>query len=152
MDWEAALPWMVALGGGAGIAAGINALVTVVKAVKSGVSAREGKRKTDIIQQRDEAMLEGDRQRKRAAAFEARSDAAVIRADWAEQNMTVARHNEQRAREHAAELRLLLMEPRDRPFTRAELPSWPSMDETIPRAKLLEMIEQAQREGEESYE
>ena len=135
MDWEAALPWVVALGGGTGVGAGLTALVNTIRAIRSGVSAREGKRRADIVQQRDEALLEAEQQRQRAMDFEKRGDLAVARADWAEQNAMIAKRNEQRAREHAAELRLLLMEEQ-RALRRDELPKWPTMEDTIPRSEL----------------
>lgn len=47
---------LVALGGGAGVALIIREVVSVVAALRQGVSAKEGKRKTDIVQQRDEAI------------------------------------------------------------------------------------------------
>lgn len=139
MDWDAALPWIVALGGGTGIGAGITALINTIRAIRSGVSAREGKRRADIVQQRDEALLEADRQRERAQSFERRGDDAIARADWAEQNAVIAKRNEQRAREHAAELRLLLMEEQ-RALRRDELPKWPKMEDTVPRSELIRML------------
>lgn len=58
---------IVALGGGAGLALLLRELVAVFAALRQGVSAREGKRRTDIVQQRDEALV-------RAARAEARHD------------------------------------------------------------------------------
>jgi len=65
---------VTALGGGAGIALLLRELLSVVAALRNGVSAREGKRKADIVQQRDEAL-------ERAAAAEAQTRAADRRAD-----------------------------------------------------------------------
>jgi hypothetical protein len=140
--FDAALPFIIALGGGAGLGAGLKALVDTIIAVRAGVSAREGKRRSDIVQQRDEAIRDAVTERRRAAAADLRADDAIARADWAESNLAIARANEQKAREHAAELRLDLMTVRDHPMRRNELPEWPEMDETVPRAKLLEMLEQ----------
>lgn len=65
---------MTALGGGAGIALLLRELISVVAALRNGVSAREGKRKADIVQQRDEAL-------ERATKAEAQTRAANARAD-----------------------------------------------------------------------
>ncbi|ROS62215.1 hypothetical protein EDF38_1318 [Frigoribacterium sp. PhB160] len=51
---------LVALGGGAGISLMLREIISVLATVRSGVSAREGKRRTDIVQQRDEAILRAD--------------------------------------------------------------------------------------------
>lgn len=60
---------LVALGGGAGVSLMLREVISVLATVRSGVSAREGKRKTDIVQQRDEAI-------EKANAESARADAA----------------------------------------------------------------------------
>jgi hypothetical protein len=52
---------LVALGGGAGVALMLREFVSVFATLRQGVSAREGKRKTDIVQQRDEAIEEAKR-------------------------------------------------------------------------------------------
>lgn len=124
--FDDALPWIIAFGGGTGLGAGIKTLVDTVIAVRNGVSAREGKRKADIVQQRDEALEEAREERVRAN-FE------MSRADWAEANMRVYGANAGRAREHAAELRVLLVE---HGVPRAELPPWPEMDLNIPRNQI----------------
>lgn len=108
---------LAALGGGAGVSAVIQATGTVIAKLRRGVSPREGKRRVDIVQQRDEAF--------------ARLDQANERADWADANRQVAVTNEQRAREHAAELRVQLIAAAG--ISRDELPDWPDMDRTIPR-------------------
>lgn len=108
---------LAALGGGAGISAVLQATGTVIAKIKRGVSPREGKRRVDIVQQRDEAL--------------ARLDRAQERADWADANRQIAVSNEQRAREHAAELRVQLIAAAG--ISRDELPEWPDMDRTIPR-------------------
>jgi hypothetical protein len=58
---------LVALGGGAGVALMLREFVSVFATIRSGVSAKEGKRKTDIVQQRDEAL-------ERARVSDARAD------------------------------------------------------------------------------
>lgn len=108
---------LATLGGGAGLSAVITSLGTVIAKVRRGVSPREGKRRIDIVQQRDEAL--------------ARLEQANERADWADANRQVAVSNEQRAREHAAELRVKLIAAAG--ISRDELPDWPDMDRTIPR-------------------
>jgi len=108
---------LATLGGGAGLSAVITSLGTVIAKVRRGVSPREGKRRIDIVQQRDEAL--------------ARLDQANERADWADANRQVAVTNEQRAREHAAELRVQLIAAAG--IARDDLPDWPDMDHTIPR-------------------
>jgi hypothetical protein len=123
---------VAALGGGAGVLALAQALVTVVRLIRRGVSVREGKRRVDIVQQRDEALQAAHRERQRADEQQDRADSEQRRADWAEANRQVAVQNEQRAREHAADLRVQLIEagrPRD------QIPEWPDMDRTIPRAE-----------------
>jgi uncharacterized protein (DUF3084 family) len=127
-----AVTLVAALGGGAGISAVIQATTTVVKLIRRGVSVREGKRRVDIVQQRDEAIEAARRERERADEQQTRADREQARADWAEANRQVAVANEQRAREHAADLRVRLIEagrPRD------QIPEWPDMDHTIPRAE-----------------
>jgi len=47
---------LVALGGGAGVALMLREFISVFATLRNGVSAREGKRRTDIVQQRDEAL------------------------------------------------------------------------------------------------
>lgn len=136
--FENTLPLIIALGGGAGIGLGVKALVDTIIAVRAGVSAREGKRRTDIVQQRDEALAEIAVEHRRAMSAELRADEAVALADWAERNMQIARTNETRAREHASELRLLLMEKAK--LRRNELPDWPLMDETVPRSVLTALL------------
>lgn len=108
---------LATLGGGAGLSAVITSLGTVIAKVRRGVSPREGKRRVDIVQQRDEAL--------------ARLGQANERAEWADANRQVAVNNEQRAREHAAELRVKLIAAAG--ISRDELPDWPDMDRTIPR-------------------
>lgn len=120
-----AVTLVAALGGGAGISAVIQATTTVVKLVRRGVSVREGKRRVDIVQQRDEALEDARRE-------QARADREQARADWAEENRQIAVANEQRAREHAADLRVRLIEAGQ---ARDQLPEWPDMDHTIPRAE-----------------
>lgn len=119
---------LAALGGGAGISAVLQATGTVIAKIRRGVSPREGKRRVDIVQQRDEALL--------------RLDQATERADWADANRLVAVANEQRAREHAAELRVQLIAAAG--ISRDELPDWPDMDRTIPR----EEFHRLRREGQ----
>lgn len=119
---------LAALGGGAGISAVLQATGTVIAKIRRGVSPREGKRRVDIVQQRDEALV--------------RLDQAAERADWADANRLVAVANEQRAREHAAELRVQLIAAAS--ISRDELPDWPDMDRTIPR----EEFHRLRREGQ----
>lgn len=128
------LPWVIALGGGTGLGAGLKALVDTIIALRAGVSAREGKRKADIVQQRDEALRDAVESDKRSDEERRRADAERARADWSEANMQIARANESRAREHAAEIRIQLMERGK--MTRGELPPWPRMDEPIPRSQM----------------
>ena len=66
---------LVALGGGAGVALMLREFVSVFATIRSGVSAKEGKRKTDIVQQRDEAI-----ERARLADERADGEAAKRRA------------------------------------------------------------------------
>lgn len=117
MDW---VPWIVALGGGAGVGAGVKALIDVILLLRSGVKASEGRRKADIVLQRDEAI-------RRAEIAETRAAEAERRMEIAQGNADAARRNEQRAREHAAELRVLAI--RELGKLRSELPDWPDMEE-----------------------
>lgn len=130
-DLEAALPWIIALGGGTGIGMGLKALVDTIVAIRSGVSAREGKRTQQIVKQRDDALAAIADERRRA-------NDEMARADWADRNMQILKSNEQRAREHAADLRIELMNRGG--MRRDELPEWPDMEQTIPRAKLAERL------------
>lgn len=131
---EAWLPWVIALGGGTGLGAGLKALADTVLALRAGVSAREGKRKADIVQQRDEAIRDATEADRKAEEERRRADMERARADWCETNMQIARANESRAREHDAEIRLLLMERGK--MKRDELPSWPRMDDPVPRSEM----------------
>lgn len=85
---------LVALGGGAGVALMLREFVAVFATIRSGVSAKEGKRKTDIVQQRDEAL-------ERARRAEARADAEATK--------------RRSFQEYAAELRRQLIENGLRP-------------------------------------
>jgi hypothetical protein len=143
MTWDI-VPSLAAVGGGAGVLALAQAIVTVVRLIRRGVSVREGKRRVDIVQQRDEALQATHRERERADEQQARADVEQRRADWAEANRQVAVQNEQRAREHAADLRVRLIEagqPRER------IPEWPDMDRTIPRAEFERLRREQQRES-----
>ncbi|WIE54239.1 hypothetical protein [Curtobacterium sp. MCBD17_003] len=133
MHWTDPVVLIAALGGGAGIGSVIRAVATVVGKLRAGVSPREGKRRVDIVLQRDEALRDLARERERADEQQARADEAQARADWAEENRQRAVANEQRAREHAGELRVLLLESAS--LSREQLPEWPDMDRTIPRAE-----------------
>ncbi|MBF4603774.1 hypothetical protein [Curtobacterium sp. VKM Ac-2884] len=124
---------VAAFGGGAGLVAVGRSLLTVIRLVRKGVSVREGKRRVDIVQQRDEALEAARRERERADEQQHRADIEQARADWAETNRQVAVENEQRAREHAAELRVQLVEQAG--LARDQLPAWPDMERTIPRAE-----------------
>ncbi|WP_242089275.1 hypothetical protein [Curtobacterium sp. DN_7.5] len=138
MNWDI-VPSLAAVGGGAGVLALAQAIVTVVRLVRQGVSVREGKRRVDIVQQRDEALAAAIRERDRADEQQRRADVEQARADWAETNRQIAVENEQRAREHAADLRVRLIEAGQ---AREDLPDWPDMDRTIPRAEFDRMRRQ----------
>lgn len=76
---------LVALGGGAGVALIIREVLSVVAALRQGVSAKEGKRKTDIVQQRDEAIEEARKAKLARAEAETRADAeSEKRRQWQE--------------------------------------------------------------------
>lgn len=122
---------VAAFGGGAGLVAVGRSLLTVIRLVRKGVSVREGKRRVDIVQQRDEALAVAARERERADEQQKRAYDEQRRADWAEANRQVAVENEQRAREHAAALRVQLIEQAG--LAREQLPAWPDMERTIPR-------------------
>jgi hypothetical protein len=141
------MPLILQLGGGAGIALLLKSLFEVLVAIRSGASVREGKRNSQIIQQRDAAILRVEEQRERADAADRRADEEKARADWAENNQHIERSNSQRAREHAAELRVSLMEKAG--LSRAELPTWPTMENPIPRSELFRRIEEKRKESEQ---
>jgi hypothetical protein len=132
---------VAAFGGGAGLVAVGRSLLTVIRLVRKGVSVREGKRRVDIVQQRDEALAAAARERERADEQQKRADEEQRRADWAEANRQVAVENEQRAREHAAALRVQLIEQAG--LAREQMPAWPDMERTIPR----EEFNRLRREG-----
>jgi len=98
---------IAALGGLTGLALLLKEFVSALGAVRSGVSAREGKRKSDIVQQRDEAIA-------RAKSETARADDELAKRRVAD--------------EYAARLRLQLVkngiDPGDAP----------AVDRTIPKA------------------
>lgn len=50
------LPWIVALGGATGIGLLLREITSVITLLRKGVSAKEDKRKIDIVQQRDRAL------------------------------------------------------------------------------------------------
>lgn len=127
MNFEAMLPWLVGVGGGGGLLALVKAIMEVVGKVRAGVSAREGKRRVDLVEQRDAAVLKAQLAEERANRYRDERDVA-------DQVALASRRNEQRAREHAAELRIELMERAG--MRREELPPWPEMEDTIPRSAL----------------
>jgi hypothetical protein len=133
VHWTDPVVLIAALGGGAGIGSALRAVAVVIGKLRAGVSPREGKRRVDIVQQRDEALRDLARERDRADEQQTRADQAQARADWADENRQRAIANEQRAKEHAGELRVLLLERGG--LSREELPEWPDMDRTIPRAE-----------------
>jgi hypothetical protein len=140
---------VTALGGAAGIGAGFRALATTFRLMRRGVSAREGKRKVDLVQQRDEALhqvrIERSRVAKATESAErsaARADAEQTRAEWAEENRQISIENEQRSREHAADLRVQLVE---RGVRREDLPVWPHMEDPVSRAELNRRVLEGQR-------
>lgn len=100
---------LVALGGGAGVALLLREVISIVAALRNGVSAREGKRRTDIVQQRDEAL-------ERARLAEERAD------DERTKRLSY--------QEYAAALRRQLIVNGIRPGDE------PQIDQTIPRQQL----------------
>lgn len=142
MHWTDPVVLIAALGGGAGIGSALRAVAVVIGKLRAGVSPREGKRRVDIVQQRDEALRDLTRERDRADEQQARADVAQARADWADENRQRVIANEQRAKEHAGELRVLLLERGG--LAREELPDWPDMDRTIPWAEF-QRLRRAQR-------
>jgi hypothetical protein len=108
----AALVTIIGVGGaGAFIRDGVDALLKL----RGGMSARESKRKIDIVQQRDEAMAREAAERERADR-EARDRGALA--------------------EYAAALRVQLIEMG---VKRTELDKWPDLERTIPRTRLNEI-------------
>lgn len=118
MDGTTGVAFIIALGGAAGIGAGIKAIGDVVVMMRRGMKPTERGRRGDLAAQRDEALRKLVREERRAMIFE--SVAAR------------AKRNESRAREHAAELRVLLIERAG--MRRDELPDWPEMepDDSLP--------------------
>jgi hypothetical protein len=78
------LPVIVAVLGAGGAGAFLREIVSGVLKVVGGVSARESKRKVDIVQQRDEAL--------------ARASAADMRADGEADKRRLVQENEARLR------------------------------------------------------
>src|SRR4051812_38815505 len=107
------LPWLIALGGGSGVAAALTALASTIRAVKHGAAKREDEQRSDLITMRDMAVTE--------------RDAAVARAEAAQDDLERSRRNEQRAREYAADLRLYAIDTLG--VRRDDLPPWPSMED-----------------------
>jgi hypothetical protein len=103
---------IAALGGLTGLALLVKELVSAMAAVRSGVSAREGKRKSDIVQQRDEALARADRETSRADRESARADDEAVKRRVAD--------------EYAARLRLQLVkngiDPGDAPVVERTIP------------------------------
>jgi hypothetical protein len=145
VHWTDPVVLIAALGGGAGIGSALRAVAVVIGKLRAGVSPREGKRRVDIVQQRDEALRDLTRERDRADEQQARADLAQARADWADENRQRAVANEQRAKEHAGELRVLLLERGG--LAREDLPEWPDMDRTIPRAEFDRLRRAQQQPG-----
>jgi Sec-independent protein translocase protein TatA len=101
---------LVAVLGAGGLGAFAREIADVVTKLRNGVSARESKRKNDIITQRDAAVAERNAANKRADAAEGRTDRE--------------RENRRRMEVHAARLQrhLILV---------GEVPDeWPEIDET----------------------
>jgi hypothetical protein len=143
VHWTDPVVLIAALGGGAGIGSALRAVAVVIGKLRAGVSPREGKRRVDIVQQRDEALAATAKERERADEQQKRADDEQRRADWAEANRQVAIENEQRAKEHAAALRVQLIEQAG--LAREQLPAWPDMERTIPR----DLFERLKRKTQE---
>lgn len=71
------LPLVVASIGSGGIGAFVMSIITGIGKLQRGVSARESKRRIDIVQQRDEAITREDEQRARADAADSRARGAI---------------------------------------------------------------------------
>lgn len=102
---------ITALGGLGAIALFTREIVNIFGLMRKGVSARESKRRTDIVAQRDMAIAE--------------RDAAYQRAEEAEARVDRERANRRRLSEYAARLlRHLIVSGVEAPMP------WPDIDET----------------------
>lgn len=120
---DSLLPWVIGLGGSAGLVAVIREGVSVIRLVRKGVSAKEGKRKTDIVQQRDEAL------------------------DQAARDRVIADHEAKRRREleeYASRLRRQLFETTS--ATVADVEQWPE-DKTLTRAEVDRIVHEHYNDG-----
>ncbi len=103
------VPLIVGLIGSGGLGAFFREIVAGLSKIAGGMSARESKRKVDIVQQRDEAL-------------ERAEDA------WAERDKEASKRR--RAQEYAARLRRLLIQ------NGIEPPDEPVFERTVTRAQL----------------
>lgn len=75
------VPILVALLGAGGLGVFAREVADIVTKLKHGVSAREGKRRTDIVAQRDAAVLDADMERRnriKLQTFAARMERQLI--------------------------------------------------------------------------
>lgn len=105
---------IIALLGAGGLGAFFKDIIEGLWKLRRGVSARETKRRIDVVQQRDEAL---------------------DRADRAERNVI-------KLREYVAELRIDLIK---RQVPRAEIPSEPDLERTIPSHQLKQIIDNQEK-------
>lgn len=108
-------PWVAlviaALGAG-GLGAFISSIVGSISKLRSGVAARESKRKSDIIAAKEDALRREAEQRDRA--------------DMAERNV-------RRLSDYARDLRGILIEDYR---AKEKLPRWPTLEDTLSLAEI----------------
>lgn len=103
---------IIALLGAGGLGAFVKDIIEGLWKLRRGVSAKETKRRIDVVQQRDEAMEREARERERA--------------DRAERNVG-------RLREYATILRIELLEKH---VAKQDLESWPDLEQTMPASQI----------------
>jgi hypothetical protein len=112
---------IVAVVGAGGLGAFFRELISGISKISRGVSAKESKRKVDIVTQRDEALRREEFWRHKADASD---------------------RNRRKSDEYAAEMRLALI---NNGVSIRDLPKRPVYEDTLSRAELNELLDNTER-------
>lgn len=112
---------IVAVVGAGGLGAFFRELISGISKISRGVSAKESKRKVDIVSQRDEALRREEFWRHKADASD---------------------RNRRKSDEYAAQMRLALI---NNGVTIQDLPKRPVYEDTLSRAELNQLLDNTER-------
>lgn len=107
---------IIAILGAGGLGAFFKDIIEGLWKLRRGVSARETKRRIDVVQQRDEAIERAEYERDRA--------------DRAERNVGALR-------EYATSLRIALLEKH---VPKGDIEAWPDLERTMPTHRISKII------------